>query len=319
MAHDKKTYAEDGRLRGFNKLRKAGKYMIIGGIVSFVIGVILLMLAEELVWWWMEDIVFVFFMFGGIAAAVLGLAIRSLIGHVAKKVAVNYTPEALREVLDRLDSYRHGAGINDSYICSSSAGLPFYDEISGKKDYVKGVLRGIPVEFSEFSLIKEEEERDEDGEIKVTRTKVFSGTLVVLKHGLELRQDITITQISKNLFGGIKTESEKFNKRFSIKCGDGHDVFYLLTPHYMEKLNGLSDSYGKIFCITFLTGGDLILILSGRNYFEADGVSSVSELVQKIRNEMNELGDIIDRLLIPEKDAARHMTDPAGGYGATTM
>ena len=47
--------------------------------------------------------------------------------------------------------------------------------------------------------------------------------------------------------------------------------------------------------------------MSGRNYFEPGGTSSVDELVQKIVNEMNELGDILETLEIPKEGSQQLM------------
>lgn len=75
----------------------------------------------------------------------------------------------------------------------------------------------------------------------------------------------------------------------------------------MEMLIKLSNEKGKIFGLTLLKDGELILTMSGRNYFEPGGTSSVDELVQKIVNEMNELGDTLETLEIPKEGSQQLM------------
>ena len=291
------AYAEDKKLKIIEQIRKIASYLFVGAIVAFALSIVFLFVNEQ--FYWTDTDTIGIFLVSSIAMIAVGALIKFIMGKLAKRVAVNYTPEALKKVLDRVDEYAHKKGIDDSYIYSSSGVLPSFDRISDKRDYVKGVLRGIPVEFSEFTLQQEEEERDEDGNIKTTYSTVYSGVMLIAKHGLELKQDIMISQIVGNLFGGLKTESIVFNKQFDIHAGDSHDIFYFLTPHYMEKLLELSNDKGKIFAMTLLKDGKLLLSLKGKNYFEAKGVSDVNRLIQKIVDEMNELGDILERLEVP--------------------
>lgn len=300
------SHADDGKMAVLERMRKISKYAIIAGIVLLTLGIVLMLLSEYVLYSLDEDMCGMLIL-TGVAAAGIGALIKIFTGWLAKRVAVNYTPEALKTAFDRLDEYNHKRGISDSYIYSASAALPSFDNITGLKDYVKGMLRGINIEFSEFSLQEREEERDKDGKVKVTYTTVYSGILLITKHGYKLKQDIVITQAVGNLFGGQKTESIEFDKLFQIKSGDGHELFYLLTPQYMEKLIKLSNEKGKIFGLTLLKDGELILTMSGRNYFEPGGTSSVDELVQKIVNEMNELGDTLETLEIPKEGSQQLM------------
>ena len=72
--------------------------------------------------------------------------------------------------------------ILEDYIRHSDLGLPHYDRIRECQDYTKGVFRGIPLEFGEFTLEEEQTERDEDGDTKTSYVAVFSGLMVVCQH-----------------------------------------------------------------------------------------------------------------------------------------
>ena len=64
--------------------------------------------------------------------------------------------------------------------------------------------------------------------------------MIVCRHTMELKEGFAFTQFTR-LLGGMKTESEAFNKAFSIYAEGGLDVFRLLTPQYMEHLVSLPD------------------------------------------------------------------------------
>lgn len=67
----------------------------------------------------------------------------------------------------------------------------------------------------------------------------------------------------------IELESIKFNEAFSTYTdGNGHDVFYLLSPQMMEKLMELSHKYYNAILIAFTDNKMHILLNDGFNTFE---------------------------------------------------
>ena len=73
-----------------------------------------------------------------------------------------------------------------------------------------------------------------------------------------MQDDFSISQYTTYIGGNaVRTESEAFNKAYSIRGNDGHSIFYLLTPHYMEKLLVLSNEIGKRLAMQFRKDGKL--------------------------------------------------------------
>ena len=129
---------------------------------------------------------------------------------------------------------------------------------------------------------------------------VFNGLMVVCQHGLDLRDDFSITQYTTYIGGNaIRTESEAFNKAYSIRGNDGHSIFYLLTPHYMEKLLALSNEIGDRLAMQFRKDGKLLICIRGLNLFEVKEAGSAAELQKQIEGEMDFLGKILETLEIP--------------------
>ena len=132
------SHADDGKMAVLERMRKISKYAIIAGIVLLTLGIVLMLLSEYVLYSLDEDMCGMLIL-TGVAAAGIGALIKIFTGWLAKRVAVNYTPEALKTAFDRLDEYNHKRGISDSYIYSASAALPSFDNITGLKDYVKGI------------------------------------------------------------------------------------------------------------------------------------------------------------------------------------
>lgn len=217
-----------------------------------------------------------------------------------KVLASRMTPHILGKIMDHLEVYEAYEALDTDYIRHADLGLPHYDRIRECQDYAKGVFRGIPLEFGEFTLEEEQSERDEDGDTKTSYVAVFNGLMVVCQHGLDLRDDFSITQYTTYIGGNaIRTESEAFNKAYSIRGNDGHSIFYLLTPHYMEKLLALSNEIGDRLAMQFRKDGKLLICIRGLNLFEVKEAGSAAELQKQIEGEMDFLGKILETLEIP--------------------
>ena len=226
-----------------------------------------------------------------------GMIVGSISGNKAKQIAVEHTPIVLKRVMDKLESYEAHGGVGWEFL-DEELGLPSYDRIGGCGDHVKGVIRGIPIEFNEFYLEEERTERDEDGDTRTYYSTVFSGLIAICKHDKELACDVTVSQITRYI-GSTKTESEDFNKAFSTRAESDLELFRLLTPQYMERLMQASGGRRDLLSLCFKKDGTLYLVIRNLDLFEANGASSTEELQKHIEGEVHLLGDILETLQIP--------------------
>lgn len=123
------------------------------------------------------------------------------VGVKEKVLASRMTPHILEKVMDHLEVYDAYKALDTDYIKHADLGLPHYDRIRECQDYTKGVFRGIPLEFGEFTLEEEQTERDEDGDTKTSYVAVFSGLMVVCQHNLDLQDDFSISQYTTYIGG----------------------------------------------------------------------------------------------------------------------
>ncbi len=250
---------------------------------------------------WPEPVwkVFTVLMILPFAFALFTLPSKGISNWIEKKIATRYTPEILEQVMDRFEDYWPKGTVGNGFINNYEYGFPYYERVGDTTDYVRGVLHGIPLKFCEFCLEKQETTKDSDGEETTSWSRVFGGTIFILRHNLKLNGDILITQYV-NYLDGVKMESQIFNEMYSVRADDEHDAFYLLTPQYMLSLMELSEKCGgKRIAIRFQQDGRLFLIVRGMNNFEIGDTTSTVELKEKFRDQMEHVAYILETLEVP--------------------
>ena len=211
-----------------------------------------------------------------------------------KDLSLHYTPKVLEAVLDRVDLYDHRGSVDHGYLWEDFS-FPRREWVGPCGGHVKGVLKGMPIEFSEFCFQYETVERDKDGKTTREVHTSFSGMMVVCRHGFRLNNKVTLTQFS-HFHHALGTESVDFNSAWSIREDAGQDAFYILTPHYMEKLMALSRDKWMKMGIQFRPDGTLLIVMQDVDFFEVDEAKSTEELKEKLKNELLDLADTMERI-----------------------
>lgn len=99
----------------------------------------------------------------------------------------------------------------------------------------------------------------------------------------------------------VEMEDVDFNRKFDVYSKDGHSVYYLLTPPFMEYLKRLCEFDRNIY-ISF-DGEDLYILRSGKGgiFVPPKGKLDVHEEVEKSKQELNEIVKIIEALQLKDK------------------
>lgn len=285
----------DQRLQKLSRQsRLGGKLLGIGLLMVFgtaILYAVLVMLATDL----LESFGAMFFvpMPVGFLMIIIGAVITSKTGRERSQIQDAYIPIALEQAMDRVDQF-WGATLDERYF-KEELGLPMFDECS-QSSYLKGVLRGIPLEMSCF-VLKKETTKDDDNQPNYEIA--FSGLMIVCRHTIELKEGFAFTQFTRYL-GGMKTESEAFNKAFSIYAEGGLDVFRLLTPQYMEHLVSLPEVREKELGVRLCQDGTLLIVLEHRRIIvDNDDVTTGSGMVEYMADHIRGIADTIDSLELP--------------------
>lgn len=301
------TQLDDQKMENLRKRTKLSKYIMIAGGVCLGIVVLMILLnggTLSLNFKTPTGVVAIILIIGGFALLFAGSAFKQKAGEAQKHIANNYAQSVLGRVMDRLDTFDHGKHV-DKYYLNQDFGFPKYDCTGFCGDYVRGVLRGVPMEFCEFELQEKHVTEDKDGDTDVSYETVFYGVIVVCRHNLALSDAVVATQF-KTYENAYNADSEAFYNAFSVRCASGQDAELALTPDYMQKLLELSAERGKRFAIRFLQDGTLLLVIKDMNLFEMGKSENTVQLVEKLEKEMADFTNILDKLAIP----AQKLTDP---------
>lgn len=117
-------------------------------------------------------------------------------------------------------------------------------------DKITGIYNGVKFEQSDIEI--SQETRDSKGNSQ--RVHYFYGKWLIFDFNKDFKYNLKIcekgiSEISKSHgYEVIKLEDEAFNKKFNTYAHNGHEAFYILTPHFMEKLKKVENLHtGRIF------------------------------------------------------------------------
>lgn len=97
----------------------------------------------------------------------------------------------------------------------------------------------------------------------------------------------------------IKLENEQFNERFKIYASDEQEAFYILTPHFMEKLIELDDSLEGNLVVGFIDNEVHIALYNNRDAFEPSIFRPLDETYyQEIQHDIDLIKMVIDDLTL---------------------
>lgn len=299
------TQLDDQKMENLRKRTKLSKYIMIAGGVCFGIMAIIFLASGKTTLGTdsPEGLAAILLALAGFVLLVAGLVVKQKAGAAQKQIANNYARIVLDRLMDRLDTFDHGKHV-DKYYLNQDFGFPEYDCTGFCGDYVRGVLRGVPMEFCEFELQEEHVTEDSDGDTDVSYETVFYGVIVVCRHNLALSDAVVATQF-KTYENAYKADSEAFYDTFSVRCTSEQDAALALTPDYRQKLLELSAERGNRFAVRFLQDGTLLLVIKDLNLFEMGKSENTAQLVEKLEKETEDFINILDTLALP----AQKVTD----------
>lgn len=242
-----------------------------------------------------------------VVAAIIGLLVvaykqvSKLKGFMGSVVIL----PVLKEIFEVSDYQAHGHLKRE--LIRSAGLINEWEDISGS-DYIEGGYKGIDFCYSDLVLTHDETDTDSDGQKHTKRVTDFKGQWLVCDFGKALAATVRLIErkggtkwnrvhdISKS---DIETENMEFNKKYRIITGDGHTAFYLLTPHFMERLLAADEAADASTLFSFINGKVHIVLYSGRDTLELKGAAlgNMENVRQKFRDDMKYMTEIMDELL----------------------
>ena len=222
--------------------------------------------------------------------------IFAIVGSVIAKSIVNgkdiarfkreykniFVMAALKNTFDDL-FYNMRSGFSEMVIDSYGM-LNTADEFSSN-DYISGKYKGISFEQSDLSIEEKHETRDSDGNTKEYWVNIFTGRYMIFDFNKTFKANIQV--ISKGFsasssrwgknYTKVKMEDEEFNKMFKVYTSMEHDAFYLLTPHFIDKIKTLYKQLNAKIMLGFLDNRLHVAIDNGEDSFEYNVLKPINE------------------------------------------
>lgn len=269
-------------LSQYSQAARTANIVLIAGIATFILGGFITPLLSALGF------------IAGVVGIVMSISCKKKYGVDA--INERIVEECIASAFENGKVSRHIAPAKRDFIDSSLS--HFYNKKTRgyynnfyANDLIWGTHREHPFEICDVKA--EYEWTDSDGDTH-TETR-FCGQYLrfptdkTMKHDLYIRRKGTFEWKREN-DGGILTDSSEFNKKWHVMSSSPQDALYVLTPHFMERLeefeNIISNSLGiqektdYIFCED---GSFIAFIYSQRNLFELDGVKSKDQTVETLR------------------------------------
>ncbi len=210
---------------------------------------------------------------------------------------------ALRKTFDEIE-YNVNQGFSESDI-DNYGFLDTADSFSSN-DYISGKYKNISFEQSDLEIEERHETTDSDGHKTVTYIPIFVGRYMIFDFNKSFKANVQVA--SKNFcanrlpwgqkYSKVKMEDMEFNKLFSVYTSMEHDAFYLLTPHFIDKIKTLRNQLNSNMMLGFLDNRLHVAIDNGKDSFEWNVLKPIDEkeISDLITKDIKIITDFVDEL-----------------------
>lgn len=169
-------------------------------------------------------------------------------------------------------------------------------------DLVSAKYKNIKFEQSDIRIEKKETDRDREtsydikflGKLMIFDfNKKFMANIQVASNGFEARK-----LPYRKKFESIEIEDEEFNKMFSVYSDNQHDAFYIITPHFAEKLKNISLELNCEVMFCFIDSRLYIFVNNYENAFEFNTLEEIDKerILDRITKDIDYIISFVDEL-----------------------
>lgn len=249
---------------------------------------------------------FIFFLAGGMSGSFPGLGIVVFIGggitsgvfssklkKLSTEFKTRYVEPELRKIFPN-SSFSATNGFLESEVVESKL-LKRQDRYKSE-DMIEGEFEGVRFRSSDVHM----QDVRRSGK-HTTVVTVFQGRFYefdfnkVFKHNLLLLQKSLLFPGSG--YSRVKMESIHFNSELKVYAENDHEAFYILTPHFMEKLLELDRKYYDKISFSFLNNKLYIAVDNRVDNFDLKAFTPVSTAIfSEYVKEFNDMKTFITML-----------------------
>lgn len=223
---------------------------------------------------------FVILLISGLSTEIMEVIVTSVIGFIVfifalsftykgfKNISIEFKETFLEDELHKVfpnSVYHPLDGISENEVYDSH--VLKKEDIFKSEDMISGEFEGVKFRSSDVVL------KDIRRYGKTTTiVTVFKGRVYEFEFNKRFKSNLLLIQPGKfRIFGPwrkIKMESIKFNSELKVYAENDHEAFYILTPHFMEKLLYLDKKYRDKINFSFINNKLYIAVNSGRDTFD---------------------------------------------------
>lgn len=250
---------------------------------------------------------FLTFSFSGMIFFLIGIIILVTVAEpLNKKYKSIYKATICKEVVEKMfdvQDYQPDNGFSKEFVKNTYL-IPYGNTYSSD-DYIRGSYQQIQFERSDVCM----QNVVSDGK-NTTTTTLFKGSWTVLTYPKKITSYLMIREkkfLSDSKPGGlfsnapatekVRFEDIDFNQNFDVFAQDQHDAFYVLTPHFIERIKKLEAETEGRMTIGIVDQKVHVLFDTGLNIMEPSLLKPVSEEdYHVVWQEIKIIKDIIDIL-----------------------
>lgn len=214
-----------------------------------------------------------------------------------------FVKKALEDNFENI-TYNPDKGFDEEFI--DEIGMLDTADMYHSNDLITGEYKGIKFECSDIHIQEEHESTDSDGNTTTTWVTIFEGKLMIFEFNKKFKADLQVSSASFGAealpwgkrFTEVEMEDVEFNKNFCVYAENEHEAFYILTPHFMEKLKEIEEKInaGIMFC--FVDNKLHIAIDNNTDSFEYNVYKPIDEkeIEENIIKDIKTITDFADEL-----------------------
>lgn len=224
----------------------------------------------------------------------------------SKQVKEKILVEELRKEFDNV-SYDCDHGFSREQLADTE--LMSMGNRFSSNDYISGYYKGVSFEQSDVLI----QQHTQSGKSSHTVT-LFQGRWIVYSFNKRFTGYLQVRSNENRVFRNgkpvrffsdrpdtrkIQLESEEFNQAFNIYASDEHEAYYILTPHFMEKMLSLVRETEGNVVFGFIDQQLHVTIYNNKDAFEPALFSPLDETyIQEIHQDIQLIKSIVDELAI---------------------
>lgn len=179
--------------------------------------------------------------------------------------------------------YKTDEGFTEQFI--DSIGMLDTGDRFNSNDYISGTYKNIKFEQSDIHIEEKHEEEDKEGNKEEVWETIFMGRLMIFDFNKNFKANIQVSSHHfdanrlpwKKKFSSVKMEDVEFNKNFSVYAENEHEAFYILTPHFMEKIKEVTKKLNCGIMFGFIDSKLHIAIDNNEDSFEYNVFKPINE------------------------------------------